>query len=401
LDLQSIARLPLLRDYDQDSWSQFDRAAEICREAFRERGYTTIDTPIIERTELFLRKSGGEIAAQLYSFTDPGGHAVSLRPEFTAPVIRYVIENGLLGDGALRFEYSGPVFRYPSHEEFDNGMTGSFTQTGTELIGPGGPQADAEVISMALDGLSRLGVRDARATVGHVGIIWKLMGQMALSERAQLFLINSVRALGDGRRDEVIERAERIGLIGRDSNAGPGEAGNATSAAQIESVLIQSIGSSFRGTLGQRSKEDVLQRLAEKTSSKDSADSVELAIDVLERLARVVGAPVDAIERGGQVVKDAGLDSGITTVLSEIVDAVETAGVPAAQIEVDLGLAREISYYTGVVFDLRTPDGQVLGGGGRYDGLVMALGGSMGVPSAGFAYNTDRVIERSEIIQGG
>ena len=48
-------------------------------------GYLPLETPLLEATELFLRKSGGELASQLLSFNDPLGRAVSLRPEFTAP----------------------------------------------------------------------------------------------------------------------------------------------------------------------------------------------------------------------------------------------------------------------------------------------------------------------------
>ena len=50
------------------------------------RGYAEVSTPIIEPTDLFLKKSGGELAAQMYSFTDPSGRPVSLRPEFTSSV---------------------------------------------------------------------------------------------------------------------------------------------------------------------------------------------------------------------------------------------------------------------------------------------------------------------------
>ena len=48
-----------------------------------------LDTPLLEQTELFVRKSGGELTTQLYSFVDPGGNRVSLRPEFTSSVIRH------------------------------------------------------------------------------------------------------------------------------------------------------------------------------------------------------------------------------------------------------------------------------------------------------------------------
>ena len=56
-------------------------------------GYLPLETPVLEPTELFLRKSGGELASRLYSFTDPGGVSVSLRPEFTSSIMRHYLEN--------------------------------------------------------------------------------------------------------------------------------------------------------------------------------------------------------------------------------------------------------------------------------------------------------------------
>jgi histidyl-tRNA synthetase len=401
LDFDSIKKLPLLKDYDAGEWIQFHQASEICRVALSERGYRRIDTPIIERTELFLRKSGGELAAQLYSFTDPGGYEVSLRPEFTAPVIRHVVESGLLGNAPLRLEYSGPVFRYPSGDEFNNGMSGSFTQTGAELIGAGGPDADGEVIGIALEGLGLLGVDRPGVALGHVGIIWDLLKQMDLSERAQLFLINCVPMLASGDREMVAGRASQIGLleVGEAMSARVNRA--SASVEQIDAVLGHSLGSSYSGSLGQRSTDDVLQRLTDKIKTKDSPDSVKSAIDMLSNLSKVSGTLSKAIAQGRKVIKSAGLNDENLGLLEDIVAAVESAGSSAGEISVDLGLAREISYYTGVVFDLKSGGDQVVGGGGRYDGLVTALGGDRETPAAGFAYNMDRVIAHSETLQNG
>jgi histidyl-tRNA synthetase len=401
LDFDSIKKLPLLKDYDASEWIQFHQASEICRAALSERGYRRIDTPIIERTELFLRKSGGELAAQLYSFTDPGGYEVSLRPEFTAPVIRHVIEAGLLEQTPLRCEYSGPVFRYPSGDEFNNGMSGSFTQTGAELIGAGGPEADGEVISIALQGLHLLGVDHPGVALGHVGIIWDLLKQMDLSERAQLFLINCVPMLAAGDREIVAERASQIGLL-EVGNIASARANRArASVEQIDAVLGHSLGSSYSGSLGQRSTDDVLQRLTDKIRAQDSPEAVNKAIELLSKLSKVSGVPSEAIAQAREVVKASGLNDENLGLLEDIVAATESAGASSSEITLDMGLAREIAYYTGVVFDLKSGDDEVVGGGGRYDGLVTALGGDRETPAAGFAYNLDRVIAHSETLTNG
>ncbi len=401
-DLFPVKKLPLLRDYDADSWQKFHAASETCRAIFSGRGYTRIDTPIIELTELFLRKSGGEMAAQLYSFTDPGGYEVSLRPEFTAPVIRHVVESGRIADVPLRLEYSGPVFRYPSPDAYDNGLSGSFTQAGAELIGIADAAADGEIIAMALDGLKALGIVRPRLVIGHVGLIWNLLQPMTLSNRARLFLINCVGTLATGETARVREQAAEMGLLPVVPPVDPRD-GNATTVTespaisdQIEAILSHSLGNSLSGSVGSRNPDDILARLALKIRSTDDPVAVEGALDLLAELAKIKGPPEEAIKRSGEAIASAGQDPSPVELLEGVIQAAIAEGVPESAITVDLGLAREIAYYTGAVFDLEGPGGEKLGGGGTYDGLVRALGSDTDTPALGFAYSTDAVLKAVE-----
>ena len=81
------------------------------RKLLTENGFEMADYPIVEPTELFVKKSGGDIGGRLYSFVDPGGNRVSLRPEFTSSVIRSFLLEGSPNAG-MRRQYAGPVFRY-------------------------------------------------------------------------------------------------------------------------------------------------------------------------------------------------------------------------------------------------------------------------------------------------
>ena len=80
--------------------------------------------------------------------------------------------------------------------------------------------------------------------------------------------------------------------------------------------------------------------------------------------------------------------------LSRLLNALGERGVPEDALSLDVGLARGIAYYTGAIFEMYAgPEGgPSLGGGGRYDGLVRALGGD-DVPAMGFAYNMESVLE--------
>ena len=119
----------------------------IIQDTFTNHEYIPIDCPILEPTELYERKSGGEISKRLYSFTEPNGLKVSLRPEFTSSIIRILIEDNSSQSHSpiSRFQYCGPVFR--NQETNLQSSTKQFTQLGAELIGNNSIESDAEILS--------------------------------------------------------------------------------------------------------------------------------------------------------------------------------------------------------------------------------------------------------------
>ena len=101
-----------MKDFSHDSWRTKIDLQERLGDLFGSFGYSHLETPILEPTDLFLRKSGGALASRIYSFTDPGSNSVTLRPEFTSSIMRHYLEHA--GDTQLpvRLQYAGPVFRY-------------------------------------------------------------------------------------------------------------------------------------------------------------------------------------------------------------------------------------------------------------------------------------------------
>ncbi len=130
-------------------------------------GYEFVETPVIEHTDLFVRKSGGERLAQTFEFTFRG-RDLALRPEHTASVIRMFIDTMQADPLPIRLAYSGPVFRYESPQA---GRSRQFTEFGCELIGAEGTAADHEIIQLAIDSLYRAGVREMTVVLGHIGVI--------------------------------------------------------------------------------------------------------------------------------------------------------------------------------------------------------------------------------------
>jgi histidyl-tRNA synthetase len=112
-------------------------------------GYGQIRTPMFESTELFVRGVGETtdiVEKEMYTFADKGDRSMTLRPEWTAPVVRAVLEHNLLAQGPQRLYYIGPIFRY---ERPQAGRFRQAHQFGVECFGFAGPEADVETIALA------------------------------------------------------------------------------------------------------------------------------------------------------------------------------------------------------------------------------------------------------------
>lgn len=392
--LRQIRRLPNTTDFTAPQIARVERAAAHCMSVFGLRGYTRIETPLIEETELFLRKSGGELSSRLYDFNEPGGFRTSLRPEFTSPVIRYAIETGSADSGISRYQYFGPVFRYAAPEHPDGRKTRQFNQVGAELIGAPAPKADGEIIAMALEGLAKLGVPPVSIALGHVGLLRQLLQKFQLSERTVQFLLNSMEmiandASGEG-MERLLERAGELGYLGSD---GKSVADTPQERRNIEAVLSRSLGP-LGINAGSRTREEVIARLARKQTYADDPARFRTALAMLGELAAISGDAGASIAAGRKLATQNGLDEGCFSLLEQVLTAAEEQGVDSSQIKISYGMARGVAYYTGMVFDiLPGPDAaDSLGGGGRYDGLTRALGLDADVPALGFAYNFDAVL---------
>jgi histidyl-tRNA synthetase len=133
-------------------------------------GYEEIRTPIFEDFELFARTSGETsdiVSKEMYDFFDKGGRRLALRPEGTAPVVRAFLEHALSSAGGpVKLHYLGPMFRYGRPQK---GRMRQFHQLGLECIGPGTPEADVEVIEVAVRFLESIGLPGPTVLVNSIG----------------------------------------------------------------------------------------------------------------------------------------------------------------------------------------------------------------------------------------
>lgn len=153
---------------DSARWEWFE---DQVRRQMERCAYRNIRTPIVESTALFVRGTGETtdiVEKEMYSFDDRlNGEALTLRPENTPGVVRAAIEHNLTYDGGKRLYYMGPMFR---HERPQRGRYRQFYQLGAEALGFPGPELDAELMLLAHQLLSDLGVRGMRVELNSLGI---------------------------------------------------------------------------------------------------------------------------------------------------------------------------------------------------------------------------------------
>ena len=131
--------------------------------------YEFIKIPTFESTELFYRGVGETtdvVNKETYDFIDKGNRNMTLRPEFTAGVVRSYIENKLYVDQIKKLYYFGSAFRY---ERPQSGRLREFTQMGVEVFGVKNAYLDAEVISLAYRYLSGLGITNLKVVINTLG----------------------------------------------------------------------------------------------------------------------------------------------------------------------------------------------------------------------------------------
>jgi histidyl-tRNA synthetase len=150
---------------ESTKWQAFESRARAIARRF---GYGEIRTPIFEATELFVRGVGETsdiVEKEMYTFADKSGRSLTLRPEWTAPVVRATLEHHLLNAGPLRLYYVGPMFRY---ERPQAGRFRQAHQFGVECFGYAQPEADAEVIQLAHEIVRSYGL-NAQLRINSIG----------------------------------------------------------------------------------------------------------------------------------------------------------------------------------------------------------------------------------------
>lgn len=170
---QAFAKVTAIRGMNDalpGASARWELLEEYVRAWMRAYGYRNMRTPILEHTRLFTRGIGEVtdiVEKEMYSFTDAlNGESLTMRPEFTAGMVRATIEHNLIYDRPQRVYAMGPVFR---HERPQRGRYRQFHQIDVEALGLAGPDIDAEMIIMVARLWALLGIKDVTLELNSLG----------------------------------------------------------------------------------------------------------------------------------------------------------------------------------------------------------------------------------------
>ena len=288
-----------------------ERIMAILRETYSLYGFTPLDTPVIEASEVLLAKGGGETEKQIYRFSK-GDADLALRFDLTVPLAKYVALHYADLSFPFRRYQIGKVYR---GERAQRGRFREFYQADIDIIGDGKLDVvnEAEIPAIIYQVFTRLGLKRFQIRVNDRKILNGFYAMLGLTDKA-----------GDIMR--TVDKLDKIG----------GE--------KVKALLTaEDIG------LTAEQAEEILRFIAIKGENREVLDALEGY-------------------RGRDEIFDQGLDE-----LNTVVKYLSAFGVPQENFAVDLTIARGLDYYTGTVYETTLLDHPEIGSvcsGGRYDNLA-------------------------------
>jgi histidyl-tRNA synthetase len=362
-------------------------------EAFQRFGYSLVELPLVEQTELYLRKSGEDIVAQIYDFVYHN-RRLCLRPDVTTSVIRAYLEHFPIGS-LQRFCYGGTVFRHEPMTSYRQ-----FTQMGVELIGSNASIADGEVIYTACHSLAKIGLDNYGLVLGHIGILQQYLRKLGLSDRLVGILLAGMELLHQEGGRQKLENQLRESYLTKSETQQLAEVFGVMDEVSARDFILELLSSLRIEINGNRDPQEIADRLLGKLKHRDQTHKVLKAIEFMERLVQLRGKPQEVLPMAQQLLNEYEIDpqplQEINNILQLLAIFNGTDNLPnnlPSYVSLDLGLTRGLQYYTGTIFELLDQQGNHLGGGGRYDDLVFTLGGNSSIPATGFSLNLEMVCQ--------
>lgn len=315
----------------------FNKFLNIIRETYEEFGFAPMDTPIIERSEILLAKIGEDTKKEIYRF-DKGDDDLSLRFDLTVPLARFVAMNAQSMNFPFRRYQIGKVFR---GERPQKGRYREFYQCDIDIVGNGSLSVvnDAEIPAVIYRLFSKLNIGDFIIRTSNRKILTGLMESLQSKDKTSDVL-------------RVVDKLEKIG------------------------------------------QETVRKELVDIGLSGVNADQVIEFVKITGSNKEILGKL-----RGMNILNDT-FNVGVLE-LETVMKMAGEFGVPEKNIQVDLSIARGLSYYTGTVYETKLLNDKVSGSvcsGGRYDDLAESFT-NQSYPGVGISIGLTRLF--SQLLNAG
>lgn len=328
------------RDYLPEQMMARERLVETARHVYRSYGFSPIDTPALEYSEILLGKGGEESDKQLFRFLDQGNRDVAMRFDLTVPFARFAAQH--LGELVLPFKryHIGSVWRA---EKPQKGRFREFMQCDFDTIGTDSNAADVETLLVIHDLMEALGFERFEVRVNNRLVLNGLLEQLDLTDR----------------RAAVLRALDKLTKIGPEKVVQ-----EMSQTADIPDAVARQLLSDLQ----------VLKGDGEITRARGAVEASLSSLD----------SKIGRTESGA-----AGIQK-----LRELFAACQTAGIPGQRVALDVSIARGLDYYTGTIYETFLTDLPAIGSvcsGGRYDNLA-GLFTSQPLPGVGASLGLDRLL---------
>lgn len=318
------------RDYLPAAMIPRERLMQIARDVYRSYGFSPIDTPVLEYSEILCGKGSDETDKQMFRFQDHGKRDVGMRFDLTVPLARFVAQHANeLGMPFKRYHIA-PVWR---GENPQAGRYREFVQCDFDTIGTTSIVSDIETALVIHDLMKAIGFDRFVIRVNNRKVLNGVLEQCGLREKSV----------------EVLRALDKIAKAGR------------------EKVVAE-----IMATAG---------------ASQDQVDQI-LKLTELEGDNQEVLDQLRPLCEGNATAEEGHLQ------LQQVVDAVNAVGIDAKNFQVDVSIARGLDYYTGTIFETFLDDLPAIGSvcsGGRYDNLAQRYT-KLELPGIGASLGLDRLL---------
>jgi ATP phosphoribosyltransferase regulatory subunit len=351
---------------------------------FERAGFDHIAPDIIQPADIFLDRSGEDIRARTFVFSDPDGNELCLRPDLTVPACRYHLSHAATAEA--RYCYLGQAFRFPDEKLSPQ----EFTQAGIEWFGGAKPiDEEARILKLAISALEATGLTRMKVTTGDLGLFNALLADMPMPARwrqklqHQFWRPDAFRSLlqqfSGADRSKLTSASIHVDAIQKN----PDGVSVVTAALAVKKIPH----------VGDRALEDIAARLSEKFLDRSEQPLDATMTQTIETYLALEGPMTDMPDQLRKLHIGATFTAAIGA-FEQRIAALEDLGLNPRRFHFDANFGRELEYYTGFVFQIEASAGNepvAVAGGGRYDNLLADLGAPITIPAVGCAVHTERV----------